>query len=251
MNGLHRDEHDGALWLTLDRPPVNVLDIPTIQQLEAALAPLASRADLRAVVLRSALPGTFSAGVDIRDHSRERVAAMLEAFHRVFRLLNTLPQVTLAAVNGRCLGGGCELAVFCDFVLAAPEATFGQPEIDVGCFPPVAAALLPLIAGRGAAELVLLGSTCTADEAQRMGLVTRVAADLPGETAALVARLAAKSASVLAVARKALRQASHGGFEERLSRMERLYRDELLATEDVEEGVRAFLEKRPARWRHR
>ena len=134
------------------------------------LAPLAGRRDLKAIVFRSAIPGTFSAGVDVRDHTRERVAAMLEAFHGVFRRLHALPQATVAAVDGTCLGGGCELAAFCDVVLATPRSVFGQPEIDVGCFPPLAAVMLPRVAPRAAAELILTGAPIAASEAARVGL---------------------------------------------------------------------------------
>ena len=245
------EDSEGARWLTLDRPPVNVLDIPTIRELHEAVRPLAGRRDLKALVLRSAIPGTFSAGVDVRDHARERAAEMLEAFHTVFRLMHALPQATLAAVDGRCLGGGCELAVSCDIVLATPRSTFGQPEIDVGCFPPAAAALLPRIAGRRAREMILTGAPVAAAEAERIGLINRVVEDLEGETRAWVARLASKSAVVLAAARKALRQGAEGGFADALARTEALYLDELLPTEDMEEGVRAFLEKRRPRWRDR
>lgn len=245
------EDRDGALWITLQRPPLNVLDTPTIRALHDAIRPLAGRRDLKALVLRSGVPGTFSAGVDVRDHARDRVSGTLEAFHAVFRLLDGLPQVTLAAVDGRCLGGGCELAAFCDILLATPASTFGQPEIDVGCFPPVAAALLPRIVGRAAFEIVLTGAPLTAAEAARVGLVTRIVDDLPRETASLVARLTGKSGAVLALARKAVRQGGRGSFARALSRMERIYRKELLATGDVEEGVRAFLEKRPPRWTDR
>jgi len=245
------EERDSALWITLLRPPLNVLDIPMIRVLYDTVRPLKKRRDLKVLVLRSGVPGTFSAGVDIRDHTRDRVSEMLESFHAVFRLLDDLPQITLAAVDGRCLGGGCELAAFCDILLATPASAFGQPEIDVGCFPPVAAALLPRIVGRAAFEIVLTGEAVTAAEAARVGLVTRVVDDLAGETASYVARLAGKSGAVLALARKALRQGGRGSFAKALSRMERIYRKELLATGDVEEGVRAFLEKRPPRWTDR
>jgi len=180
-----------------------------------------------------------------------RVSDMLEAFHAVFRLLDTLPQATVAAVDGRCLGGGCELAAFCDVLLATPRSVFGQPEIDVGCFPPVGAVLLPRIVGRAALEMVLTGASVTADEAARIGLVSRVVDDLEVETAACVARLTAKSGAVLALARRAVRQGGRGSFRRALERTERIYRKELLATDDVEEGVRAFLEKRPPRWQDR
>jgi len=245
------EDRDGARWITLQRAPLNVLDLPTIRVLRDTLKPLARRRDLKVLVLRSGIPGTFSAGVDVQDHTRDRASEMLSSFHAVFRLLDGLPQVTLAAVDGRCLGGGCELAAFCDVLLATPGSVFGQPEIDVGCFPPVAAALLPRIVGRAAFEIVLTGEAITAAEAARVGLVTRVAFDLAGETAALVARLAGKSGAVLALARKALHQGGRGSFAKALSRMERIYRKELLATADVEEGVRAFLEKRPPRWADR
>jgi cyclohexa-1,5-dienecarbonyl-CoA hydratase len=241
----------GARWITLDRPPVNVLDTATIEALDQALQPLAARTDLKAVVFRSAIARTFSAGVDVRDHTRERVASMLESFHRLIRRLDGLPQATVASVDGTCLGGGCELAASCDVVLATPRSVFGQPEIDVGCFPPVATVLLPRLAGRAAAELILTGAPIGAAEAARVGLVSRVVDDLDAETRRVVRLLAGKSAAVLALARRALRAGGGGPFTEALTRVEDLYRDELVHVEDMEEGVHAFLEKRPPRWKDR
>jgi cyclohexa-1,5-dienecarbonyl-CoA hydratase len=188
------EDKGGARWITLQRPPLNVLDLPTIRALREAVRPRARRRDLKVLVLRSAIPGTFSAGVDVRDHGKDRVSDMLEAFHAVFRLLDGVPQATVAAVDGRCLGGGLELAAFCDVLLATPRSVFGQPEIDVGCFPPVGAVLLPRIVGRAAIEMVLTGAPVSAEEAARMGLVSRVVDDLQGETAACVDRLTARSA---------------------------------------------------------
>ena len=251
MDSLRFEDADGARWITLDRPPLNVLDIPTIEALSGMLAPLEGRRDLKAIVFRSALPGTFSAGVDVADHTKGRVARMLEAFHGVFRLLDTLPQATVAAVDGTCLGGACELAAFCDIVLATPRSVFGQPEIDVGCFPPLAAVLLPRVAPRAAAEMILTGAPLGAAEAARVGLTSRVVADVEAETRRVVRLLSGKSGAVLAVAGKALREGRTGSFAEALTRVEALYRDELVPTEDIEEGVRAFLEKRPPRWKDR
>jgi cyclohexa-1,5-dienecarbonyl-CoA hydratase len=250
MESVRFQDADGARWITLERPPVNVLDVETIERLAAALA-LEDRRDLKSIVFRSAIPRTFSAGVDVRDHTRERVGAMLEAFHGLFRRLDALPQATIAAVDGTCLGGGCELAVFCDIVLATPRSVFGQPEIDVGCFPPVAAVVLPRVAGRAAAELILTGAPIGAADAARTGLVSRVVDDLEAETRRVVRLLAGKSAAVLALARRALRHGADGPFEDALTRVERLYRDALVPTEDAEEGVQAFLEKRPPRWKDR
>jgi cyclohexa-1,5-dienecarbonyl-CoA hydratase len=242
---LKTEERGGALWVSLDRPPLNILDTEVILKIRETLEALASRRDLKVLVLRSAVPGTFSAGVEIRDHTRERVVPMLESFHAVFRALDGLPQVSVATVDGRCLGGGCELAASCDILLATPRSTFGQPEIDLGCFPPVAAALFPQLLGRGAAEMILLGTPVSAAEAARLGLVTRVVETLEGETDLLVSRLAGKSGAVLALARRALRSSAR--FQEALASTERLY-VELLGTIDMEEGVRAFLEKRKPRW---
>lgn len=245
---VERREEAGALWIRLKRAPLNVLDVATIHAIDQALQQLETRRDLKVLVLASDLDGVFSAGVDVAAHARERAAAMLAAFHGLLRRIDALPQVALAAVDGVCLGGGCELAASCDIVLATPRSSFGQPEIDLGCFPPAAAVLLPRLVGRAAFEMVLGGAPVPAAEAERIGLVTRVVPDLEGETRAWVGRLAAKSGAALALARRALRQGGFGGFGEALSRTEALYREQLLPTHDAEEGVRAFLEKRKPKW---
>lgn len=240
-----------AAFVTLARPPLNVLDLAIIGALSGALAELAARRDAKVIVLRSAISGTFSAGVDVAAHAPEDVGAMLEAFHEVFRTIEELPQLTIAAVDGRCLGGGCELAVFCDVVLATTRSTFALPEIDVGCFPPVAAVILPRLIGRAAFEMILTGAPVSAAEAVRLGLITRVVSDLDAEVHRWTAALAEKSGAVLAIARRAVRQGGHDSFETALARTERLYRDELVPTADCAEGVRAFLEKRPPAWTDR
>jgi cyclohexa-1,5-dienecarbonyl-CoA hydratase len=227
---------------------VNVLDIRTIHALREVVDAVSRRRDLKVLVWSSGLDGVFSTGVDVADHAPERAREMLECFHGLFHRLDSMPQVTLALVDGRCLGGGCELALFSDLVLATPRSVFGQPEIDVGCFPPVASVLLPRLVGRRAYEMVLLGEPIGSAEAQRLGLVSRVVDDVRAEAERQVARLAEKSGSVLALARRALRQSQSGSFGEKLARAEDLYREELLATRDAAEGVAAFLEKRPPRW---
>src|SRR5438477_7595452 len=173
MGGVRSEDADGARWVTLEGPPVNVLDVATIEAIGAALSGLDSRRDLKAVVVRSGIPRTFSAGADVRDHARERVGALLDAFHGLFRVLEGLPQVTVAVVDGTCLGGGCELAAACDIVLASARSVFGQPEIDVGSFAPLASVLLPRVAPRAAAELLFTGAPIGAAEAARVGLLCR------------------------------------------------------------------------------
>jgi cyclohexa-1,5-dienecarbonyl-CoA hydratase len=248
MGAVRVEDRGGARFVTLARPPLNVLDLATIEQLRAALAPLAERRELRAAVLRSAVDRAFSAGVDVAEHAPDRAPRMLAAFHEVVRLLRDLPQTSVAAVDGVCLGGGCELAASCDLVLATAPSQFGQPEIDVGCFPPVAAALLPRLVGRAAYELVLGGGPITAAEAARIGLINRVVDDLDREVDTWLERIATKSTAVLALARKALRQSDGRSWTEALRTGEEIYRRELLVTADAEEGVRAFLEKRRPRW---
>ena len=249
MTALAVEDRDGARWIRLSRPPANVLDLDAIAELEGALRSLADRKDVKAVVLASAVPGVFSGGVDVRDHEPAHVPAMLTAFHGLLLRLDRLPQPVIAAVDGPCLGGGCELAAFCDVVLATPRSIFGQPEIDVGCFPPGASVVLPRIAGRAAAEMILTGRPIPATEAFRIGLVSRVVEDVEAEAARLAADFRSKSAPVLSLARRAVRHGAEGPVAEALAAAETIYRDELMKTQDALEGVKAFLEKRRPAWR--
>jgi cyclohexa-1,5-dienecarbonyl-CoA hydratase len=194
----------------------------------------------------------FSAGAEVADHTPDRVADMLGAFHRVFRLLWRGNWISIAVVHGVCLGGGCELATFCDFVLAEESAQFGQPEIKLGCFPPVALVTLPRLAGpRAAADLILTGRTIAASEARSLGLVTRVVKD--GEAAAaaksLLAELRALSPIVLRLTRRALLHDYNFDFEGALDSTEQFYLGHLMQTTDAAEGIRAFLEKRAPVWK--
>lgn len=250
-DGFHVEERGPLFAVTLARPPVNVLDLATLRGLEAVLRNVAPRRDLRVVLLRSGLAGVFSAGMDVADHAPERAPEMLGAVRALLIAFDVLPQSTVAVVDGRCRGGAFELLLLCDAVFATPASDFAFPEIEVGCFPPGAAALLPSLVGRAAAGLVLTGAALTATEAVRLGLVTRLSADPEAEAWAYVESIAAKSAAVVALARRALRQAGGLGLAERLDRAEAIYRDELLRTEDAAEGVRAFLEKRKPEWKHR
>lgn len=238
--------------VTLDRPPLNILDIPMMRSLSRALGECIPQSDV--IVFRGAGPKAFSAGAEVRDHTPDRVADMLNAFHEIFRQLAAADCTTVAAVHGHCLGGGCELATFCDFVVAAESATFGQPEIKLGCFPPVAMITFPRLVGpRAALDLILTGRTISAHEAQRLGLATRVVPDdhLADAVEQLLRELGQLSPAALRLARRGLRECFGFDFDRSLRDVEEFYLSELMKTEDAPEGVRAFIEKRAPVWRGR
>ena len=252
--GVLVEKRERIIVITLDRPPLNVLDLVLLRELDDVLASSARQSAADVILIRGAGQRAFSAGVDIKDHTREKVPEMLEVAHGVVRKLLALPQATIAVVNGVCLGGGCELASSCDFILATEESSFATPEIHVGCCPPVALARFSSLIGyHRAAEMILTGRTFSAQEALAIGLVNRVAASDQLETAlnSLLQELLSKSGAVLRITLRALRELSLNGFSNALKRSEEIYCQELLQTEDVEEGVRAFLDKRKPNWRHR
>jgi cyclohexa-1,5-dienecarbonyl-CoA hydratase len=237
-------------WITLDRPPLNVLDIAMMEDLYAALEQALPESDF--VVFQGAGAEAFCAGADVADHTPERVGRMLHAFHAVFRRLAAAECLTIAAVHGYCLGGGMELATFCDFVLVTESAQFGQPEIKLGCYPPVAMVILPRLIGMQAAmDLILTGRQISAIEAHRLGLVTRVVPDqeLSAAVETLLGELRALSPSVLQLTRTTLVRHHSADFLKRLEQAERVYLSELMQTHDAQEGIRAFLEKRKPAWK--
>ena len=165
---------NGLGTITLNRPPVNVLNIPMMEEMNQALDGLQGKKDLKAVLF-NAKGKCFSAGVDVGDHMGDSVHKMVEDFHGMFRRMDRLGVLTVASVYGSCLGGGCELAIFCDLVIADESAKLGQPEIQVGVFPPIAAQIMPRIIGRKAAmDLILSGRIISAQEALQMGLISKI-----------------------------------------------------------------------------
>jgi cyclohexa-1,5-dienecarbonyl-CoA hydratase len=243
-------EAGGVARIVLARSPLNILTIAMMEEVAAALTWAAGLPGLKAVLF-AAEGKAFSAGVDIEDHQGERVKPMLEAFHRIFRLLHDLDCPTVAAVQGAALGGGAELATFCDLVIASEAATLGQPEIKVGVFAPIAVLHYPLRVGpHRALQLLLSGRVVGAAEALQLGLVDRV---VPAETLveaveAELGRFTAQSAAVLRLTKRAVRQSLGLPFDVALSQLEDLYQYELMATEDAAEGLRAFAEKRRPVW---
>jgi cyclohexa-1,5-dienecarbonyl-CoA hydratase len=240
--------------ITLDRPPLHVLSIPMMGELEAAIDRLAKEQGVVVAILGAAGEKAFSAGVDIKDHTPEKVPAMIDRFHAVIRKLRALDCLTIAAVRGVALGGGFELALACDMIVAEEGSSFGVPEIWLACFPPVAAAVLPHhMAPQKAYEIVLSGEPITAAEGRDMGLVNRVAprGELEPTLEKFVARFAEKSAAALRITKRALRISEETTFDPALKRIEKIYLHDLMRTHDAEEGIRAYLEKREPRWKDR
>ena len=235
--------------ITLSDPPLNILDVVMLEELRDAIARVGP--DRHALIIDAQGEKAFSAGASVQDHLGDRVATMLEHFHDCFRMLAKLDVVTVALVRGAALGGGCELALACDFVLASDRATFGQPEINLGVFPPVAAYQLSRqIAPRKGLELLLTGDSIDAATAERLSLVSAVfpLAEFDARANEWLQRLYKQSASSLRFARRAFRLAQSADFNERLAVVERMYLDELMETHDANEGLNAFVERRKPVW---
>lgn len=248
---LRLEAQGGLRRLILDRPPLNVLDIAMLQELEQAAVHVAGDAEASLLVVTGA-GKAFSAGVDVADHTEDRVGEMISVFHAALSRLVELEIPVVAALNGAALGGGLEVALACDIVLAREGAKLGQPEIQLGVFPPFAAAVLPGIVGRARAlDLCLTGRIITAEEGQEMGLVQHVfpkdtfAADVD----AYVAALAALSGPVLRMTKRAVSRGADAPLHDALRYAERLYLDDLMKLDDAREGLAAFLEKRPPVWK--
>jgi cyclohexa-1,5-dienecarbonyl-CoA hydratase len=248
---VRREELEGGalLRVVLATPKANIIDIEKTEQLCSIVADAARDRHVKAIVIGADGPH-FSFGASVEEHLPAKLEPMLRGFHRLFHLLLEANIVTLAAVRGQCLGGGLELAAFCNRLFAAPGARLGQPEIVLGVFAPVASVALVERVGRSRAEdLCLSGRSLTADEAQRIGLVDEIADD-PDEAALAYARehLLPRSASSLRLALRATRVGYAERFRIELAEVERLYLEELMSTADATEGLEAFLEKRSPSW---
>ena len=234
----------------LINPPLNVIDLRMARELQQAITELESRSDISVIIFEGDAHA-FSAGVDVKAHLPEQIHEMLTTFHAMIRAITASRKVTIAAVCGACLGGGAELAAVCDMVYTARDASWGFPEIKLGCYPPVAAVVLATIVGqKRAAELALTGRQFSGDEAAAMGLANRSAAaeELESVVERTLAELRALSPAALAHAKKAIYAWDAIHFDKGLARAEKIYLEELISTADAREGIIAFLEKRPPKW---
>ena len=247
------DVAQGIARMTLNRPPANVLSIEVMEELNGALESLEYEREVKLLVLTGG-PKYFSAGFEVADHLGDRAYVMHECFGRVFENMAKLDKPLLGVVAGAALGAGCILAAGCDIVLAGASAKFGHPEIKGGVFNPVAAVLLPRLIGRKkAAEIFLGGLSLSAADAERVGLISRVVPDdkLEAEAAVLIQRFQEGSAPVFQAARRAMAGAMDLPFSDALRQAEDVYLNQLMASEDAEEGLKAVMEKRKPVWKDR
>lgn len=242
---------EGVATLTLNRPPVNVLNIEMMEEVNTYFESLLKEKALKLLVIQAA-GKAFSAGVDVGEHLGDLVYKMIEVFHRMFRLMDALKVPSIAVVNGSALGGGCELAVYCDMVMATEKAKFGQPEIQVGVFPPIAALVFPRMMGRKKAlELILSGDVISAQEALALGMINKIVpeASLAEEVSRFVEKFKKLSGTVLKLTKEATLAGLNDDAERGLKVIEKIYLDRLMKTHDAIEGLKAFIDKRKPTWK--
>jgi len=248
------EKKDGVAKLTINRPPVNVISYETLVEINTALEEMRKDEETKVVLIRGNGSRAFCAGIEVKDHLGERMPKTIREFGRMFRLLRSLDKPSIAVINGVALGGGCELVAGCDMAIASEKAEFGQPEIKLGGLAPAAAALFPKIMGeKKAFELILLGENISAQEAESIGLVNKVVPEEELDRAAgeLASKLLGKSSLSLKLIRDAFYHcadfadfegAMQTGTEQGIKTWE---------TEDAQEGLNSFLEKRKPIWKNK
>jgi cyclohexa-1,5-dienecarbonyl-CoA hydratase len=240
-------------YLTLDRPEHNLLNERMLAELAAGISSLGDQNKIKLIVLDSAAKA-FCGGIELGEYTQRRVFQLLDAFHSAFSAMLDTSKPVLVVVNGPAFGGGAELAALGDLVIATPKARFAQPEIRLGVFPPLAAAILPNIVGpKLALELVLTGETMTAERARDLGLVNWVVSpdELESKVNEVVAKVTAQSGPVLTMAKKAILGSLGLPLRDGVRNSMKVFLNELAELEDSQEGLRALVEKRAPKWKNR
>ena len=247
------DVKEDTAFLTINRPPMNILNIATMKEMNDAITSLTDNKDVKVLIITSSGEKAFSAGVDVTEHTAEKVEDMLRVFHDVFRNLSKLSQVTVAATKGFTLGGGCEVAIFCDMIFAADNLKIGQPEIKLAAIPPIALLIMPQLVGlKKAAELLFTGKIIDAAEAERIGLINKTVPldTFDSELKSFVQPLTELSLIGLKFSKRGIRLGMETSFPEGLEKIEKMYLEDLMASEDSHEGLEAFMEKRKPVWKN-
>lgn len=247
------EQSAGVARLLLARPKHNVLNIEMMKEIQEALRGLAADADLKCLVIKGDGP-SWCAGVDVGEHSPDLVAEMMASFNGIFEIMEGMDIPLIAAVHGACLGGGMELAIACDIILASDRASFGQPEIRLGFFPPYAAIRLPGIVGAARTiEICTTGRTYSAQEAKEMGMISQVVAAEKLEEAlqALIDSLQASSPLIIRLCKQAVRRHLGKEFPAAMAGVTAMFLNDLMKTEDTREGIKSFYEKRRPVWINR
>ncbi len=247
------NQTDNIAKIIFNNGDYNILNIQMMVQINEAIEKVAEDNSIKALVFDHN-GKSFSAGVDIGDHMGDKAPKMLKVFHDIFRNLHKLKCLTIASVKGAALGGGCEIAIFCDIILTSDKAKFGQPEIKVGVFPPIAMLVLPqLIGNKKAIELLLLGKIINAEEALKLGLTNHIFPheSFEQEFTKFIEPLNGLSTIVMRYSKKAFYDGLGIDFETQLNQIEEFYLKELMTTHDANEGLQAFMEKRTPNWQNR
>jgi len=250
------EDSTSVAHLTMARPKQNIMNMDMLKEMAVAIESLNSRDDV-CVILLDAAPeceGYFSAGVGAEGYTSQLVFQMLDASHRVFRAMIDVSRAVLAVVDGVASAGGCELAAFCDLVIATENARFLQPEIKLGVFPPLGAVVYPRVIGpKRAMELLLTGDTLNAQQALQIGLVNRVVprSALKETVDALTKRLSEQSGPVLQLLKRVIFEGTWLPFNDALKKSQDIYLNQLFSLEDSQEGLRALVEKRKPVWKNK
>jgi len=247
------EQSEGVARITFARPKHNVMDIEMMNELNAQLEDMAADNDIKCVAIFGEGP-SWCAGVEVADHKPEMVDEMIATFNRIFECIDKLEVPTMAVVHGACLGGGMEVAIACDIVVASKSAIFGQPEIKLGFLPPYAAIRLPHLVGPAKAiEVCTTGKRYTAEESQRMGFVGHVAEDdsLAEYAEKLIAEIRVNSPLIIRLNKRAVKNHLGLDFPDAIQGVSDLFLKTLMKTEDTLEGIRSFEEKRKAEWRNK
>jgi cyclohexa-1,5-dienecarbonyl-CoA hydratase len=250
LHNIEFENKSGVARITLNRPPLNVLDIATMKEINQVVQASAEDKTVRVLVI-AARGRAFSGGVDVADHTPDKVDEMTAVFDNMCSLVINYPQPTLAVLNGHALGGGCELAISCDMIIASESAKIGQPEIKLGVFPPIAVIILPRLVGRKKAmEMILMGELIDAWEAHRIGLANQVvpANKLDEAAGEMIRKLSGLSAAVLRYTKMACYRSFERDYDAALKTVEDIYLHKLMKTGDAVEGLNSFMQKRPPAW---